>query len=119
MYNCILFITLSKLLKCRRKSIMKHLKAKTILAILYMLAAGLLAFLIIMFLYAAFELDDDFDESSQKLQSLTNIYDDMVTDFLMRIQAFRKLLLFLPDSLLQRSEHQVQSSNRVLSDRVS
>ena len=93
MYNCILFITLSKLLKCRRKSIMKHLKAKTILAILYMLAAGLLAFLIIMFLYAAFELDDDFDESSQKLQSLTNIYDDMVTDFFDADTSFQEALV--------------------------
>ena len=72
---------------------MKHIKRKSFITILYMLAAGILAFMVIMFLYAAFELDDDFDDSSQKLQSLTDIYEDMVTGVFDADQNFQEALV--------------------------
>ncbi len=72
---------------------MKHIKRKSFITILYMLAAGILAFMVIMVLYAAFELDDDFDDSSQKLQSLTDIYEDMVTGVFDADQNFQEALV--------------------------
>ena len=58
---------------------MDHIKRKTILTFLYILAAGLVGLAVIMMLYIGIEVDADYDVFTQKLQTLTVSYEDMVS----------------------------------------
>ncbi|MBQ6456765.1 MAG: mechanosensitive ion channel family protein [Mogibacterium sp.] len=60
---------------------MDHIKRKTIFTFLYILAAGLVGLAVIMMLYIGIEVDADYDVFTQKLQTLTVSYEDMVLDF--------------------------------------
>ena len=63
----------------RRKAIMENLKRKKILACLYIIIAGILAFLMVLLLYTIAEVETDYDDSAQKLQSMTDTYEQMLT----------------------------------------
>lgn len=77
----------------RRKAIMENLKRKKVLTGLYIIIAAILAFLMVLLLYTIAEIETDYDDSAQKLQSMTDTYEQMMTGMIDADDDFRNDLV--------------------------
>ena len=77
----------------RRKAIMENLKRKKVLTGLYIIIAAILAFLMVLLLYTIAEIETDYDDSAQKLQSMTDTYEQMMTGMIDADYDFRNDLV--------------------------
>lgn len=72
---------------------MENLKRKKVLTGLYIIIAAILAFLMVLLLYTIAEIETDYDDSAQKLQSMTDTYEQMMTGMIDADYDFRNDLV--------------------------
>ena len=72
---------------------MENLKRKKVLTGLYIIIAAILAFLMVLLLYTIAEIETDYDDSAQKLQSMTDTYEQMITGMIDADDDFRNDLV--------------------------
>lgn len=72
---------------------MENLKRKKVLTGLYIIIAAILAFLMVLLLYTIAEIETDYDDSAQKLQSMTDTYEQMMTGMIDADDDFRNDLV--------------------------